>query len=234
MKSAAGRAQPAGARRFIGVIRMARAGRKRKLGPRDAAGRLKKPKKEDLDDKVRTTRQPHRRALMRELRARRVGSEEAQKLAAGEEAESPIGRLWAAGHLKRAGDADSQAARDRYDAGNMFAQIVGAYRSVIGAPSGGAGAGGSHGRGRPCPADLLCTLDPESCLCAKTQGRYDRAFEALTRFSRRALMAVNKVAVHREPIEAQELVYLVSGLEELRRVFGLTGRRRSGQSRNAS
>lgn len=209
---------------------MARAGRKRKSGYRNGDGSLKKPKKADVDDSIRTTRQPHRRALAHELRAGGVDKLEIEKFIAGEEAESPIGRMWAAGMLKQFGDGDSQGARDRYDAGTMYAQVVGAYRATIEAPRDVAGSG----RGQPCAADLLCALEPESCLCARSRDRYNGAFEALTRLSRRALTAVNRVAVHREPIGQEELVYLVAGLEELRRVFGLVGRRRSRQHVNAN
>jgi hypothetical protein len=209
---------------------MARAGRKRKNGPRHPGGQLKndKPKKKDLDDKTRTLRQPHRRALAHELRAAGVAHEDVGKFVQGEEAESPIGRLWAAGLLKQLGDPDSQAARDRYDAANMFAQVVGAYRSVIEAPRSVAGSG----RGFGC-LELLCRLAPENCECLRRKERYDRAFEALTRLGRRALMAVNRVAIHREPIGEEELVYLVAGLEELRRIYGLTARRRSRHHDNA-
>lgn len=206
---------------------MARAGRKRKNGPRHPGGQLKKTKK-DIDDRVRTMRQPHRRALAHELRAAGVEHLEVEKFTRGEEAESPIGRLWAAGRLKLAGDTDSQAERDRYDAGAMYAQVVGAYRSVIEAPN----AGGGSGRGFGC-LELLCRLAPENCECARRKEKYDRAFETLTRLSRRSLKAVNAVAVYRQAIEEQELVYLVEGLEALRRVFGLVGRRRPGQHRNA-
>lgn len=230
MSAAAGRAAPVHARQFGEFKTMSRAGRKRKNGPRHPGGQLKKPKKKDVDDRVRTMRQPHRRALAHELRAEGVDKDAVAKFVAGEEAESPIGRLWAAGRLKMADDADSQAARDRYDAGAMFAQIVGAYRAVIGSPiADGRGAG----RGFDC-LELLCQLAPDTCECARRKQRYDRAFEVLARLSRRALMAVNAVAVHRQAIEEQELVYLVSGLEELRRLFGLTGRRRSRQHENAS
>ncbi|MCK1501477.1 hypothetical protein [Bradyrhizobium sp. 188] len=209
---------------------MARAGRKRKTGYRNGDGSLKRPTKTDIDDGVRTSRQPHRRALRHELRAGGVSELEVEKFATGEEAESPIGRLWAAGMLKQIGDGDIQAARDRYDAATMYAQVVGTYRATIGAPRDVAGSG----RGQPCPADLLCALEPESCLCARSKDRYNRAFEALTRLSRRSLTAVNRVAVHREPIGQEDLVYLVAGLEELRRVFGLVGRRRSRQHVNAN
>jgi hypothetical protein len=207
---------------------MARAGRKRKNGPRHPGGQLKKPKKKDVDDRVRTIRQPHRRALAHELRAGGAKKDEVDKFAAGEEAESPIGRMWAAGHLKQAGDPDSQAARDRYDAANMYAQIVGAYRSAIEAPSGG----GGSGRGFGC-LELLCRLAPEHCECARRKARYDRAFEKLQRIGMRALKAVNRVAVQREQIAEEELVYLVAGLQGLREVFGLTAPRRPKQYRNA-
>jgi hypothetical protein len=206
---------------------MARAGRKRKAGPRKPSGQLK-PKKKDIDDRTRTMRQPHRRAFAHELRAGGTDYLEVQKHVVGEEAESPIGRLWAAGLLKEQGDFDSQAARDRYDAGAMYAQVVGAYRSVIEAPNGG----GGSGRGFGC-LELLCKLAPENCECQHRRDRYERAYEALGRIGRRALMAVNRVAVHREAIEQEELVYLVSGLEGLRRIFGLTARRNRGHDRNA-
>lgn len=209
-------------------IGMSRAGRKRKNGPRHPGGQLKKTKGESPDDRVRASRQPHRRALAHEMRAAGADKTEVDKFTAGEEAESPIGRLWASGRLKQPTDPDSQAARDRYDAGNMYAQIVGAYRSVIEAPNGG----GGSGRGFGC-LDLLCTLAPETCECARRKARYDRAYEALNSIGRRALMAVNAVAVHREAIPQEELVYLVGGLEGLRRIFGLTAPRRPKQYRNA-
>jgi hypothetical protein len=120
--------------------------------------------------------------------------------------------------LKQLGDGDSQAARDRYDAGTMYAQVVGAYRATIEAPRDVAGSG----RGQPCPADLLCALEPESCLCARSRDRYNRAFEALTRLSRRALVAVNRVAVHREPIGQEDLVYLVAGWRSCGACSGLS------------
>lgn len=220
----AGRVAAISTRRFYGDAGMSRAGRKRKSGSRHPNGELKQANQHEPDS-VRTSRQPHRRALARELRAAGADETDVRKLSGGEEAESPIGRLWAGGHLKRQGDPDVQAARDRYDAGTMFAQIVGAYRSVIEAPN----SGGGSGRGFGC-LELLCTLAPENCECEHRKARYDRAFEPLQRLGRRALLAVNSVAVHREAIEQGELVYLVSGLEELRRVFGLTARRKSKYS----
>ena len=205
---------------------MARAGRKRKSGTRHPGGQLKREKQPD--DRVRTARQPHRRALAHELRAQGVEETDVRKLAAGEEAESPIGRLWLAGGLRSSGDPDSQASRDRYDAGNMYAQIVGAYRSVIEAPNGG----GGSGRGFGCH-ELLCALARDACECEHRKARYERAYEALRRIGARALKAVNAVAVHRQTLGPEELVYLVAGLEGLRVVFGLTARRGRGQYRNA-
>ncbi|MGY3393460.1 hypothetical protein ACVWW6_006051 [Bradyrhizobium sp. USDA 3311] len=255
---------------------MARAGRKRKNGPRHPNGQLKKPKKKDVDDRVRTLRQPHRRALAHELRAAGADFDEVQKYTRGEEAESPIGRLWAAGHLKLPADVDDQPARDRYDAGNMFAQVVGAYRSVIESPRDVAGSG----RGYPCDP-LGCHAQeqlPEDerwirCECRARRRRYTEAYEALAHGlrmlrvelehgtkihpllkrsiaehqrlcedeayvpaaaeRRRVVMAVTRVAIHREAIPEQELIYLVSGLEELRQHFGLTAKRRRRHSRNA-
>jgi len=88
-----------------------------------------------------------------------------------EEAESPLGRLWLNGLLTlKAGDV--QAARDRYDAGNMFAQVVGAYLSVIEAPGGTSGSG----RKSSCQADLLCALDTSECACFGARRRYTNSY----------------------------------------------------------
>jgi hypothetical protein len=225
MSGLAGRAARAFPRRGIGEV-MSRPGRKRKNGPRHPGGQLKKEKQPD--DRIRTSRQPHRRALAHEMRASGADDLEVKKACSGEEAESPIGRLWLTGKLAAHGDHDSQAARDRYDAGTMYAQIVGAYRSVIEAPNGG----GGSGRGFGC-LELLCRLAPENCECERRKARYDRAFEALQRIGMRALKAVNRLAVHRETIAEEELVYLVGGLEGLRRIFGLTASRKSKHYRNA-
>lgn len=246
---------------------MSRAGRKRKSGPRHPGGQLKKRKKA-LKASEQTEDQPHRRQLLTFMR--KTGAENGDAIAGsrGEEAESAIGRLWAGGLLKQAGDADIQAARDRYDAGTMFAQTVGAYLSSIAAPGGTAGSG----RKSSCQADLLCALDPDECACFASRRRYARAYEALAGGGRVALeldqehlpeplrhaiaenlrlrqdeayvpiaadrrrlvMAVIRVAIHDQPIGAEELVYLVRGLETLRQHFGLTQRRKPKQYRNAN
>jgi hypothetical protein len=260
--------RPAVPRRRIGGFVMARSGRKRKIGPRHPGGQLKK-KKQPIDDKVRASRQPHRRALMPFLRGQKLEVPEVEKAIAGEEAESPIGRLWLAGALRADPNEDPQAARDRYDAGNMFAKVVGDYRSVIETPRDVAGSG----RGYACDPPL-CRVYPDDCQCLKLRRRYMEAFEALAgglrrvavelehgadipeplrdailehkrlkedeEFTpgaaarRRVLMAVVRVAVHREAITDQDLVYLVQGLEQLRRHFGLTPRHRARHSRNAN
>lgn len=214
-------------RRDVGERDMSRAGRTRKSGPRHPGGQLKKPPTTPDDDRIRAARQPSRRALAHEMRKNGADDLDVRKASAGEEAESPIGRLWLTGLLAAKGDHDSAAARDRYDAANMYAQIVGSYRSVIEAPRDVAGSG----KGFPCQ-DLLCTLAAEMCECAHRKKKYDRAYEALRKIGARPLRVVNRVAVHREPITAEELVYLVEGLEELRRIFGLTERRKRKHYRN--
>lgn len=259
------------ARRDVGGATMSRAGRTRKTGPRHPGGQLKKTPAAPDDDRIRAARQPQRRALAHEMRKHGADDIEVKKASAGEEAESPIGRLWLTGKLAAREDRDSQAARDRYDAANMFAQIVGAYRSVIESPRDVAGSG----RGYPCdPLACLDDRDEEErrCECKARLRRYTAAYEALAgrlrrlqvelefgkeipeplreaiaearrlredeayvpaaAAHRRVLMAVTRVAVHREAIDDQELVYLVHGLEQLRQHFGLTARRKPKHYRN--
>lgn len=262
----AGRVAAIMTRRGNGDDLMSRAGRKRKTGPRHPSGQLKKTKVPD-DDRVRASRQPDRRTLAHQLRASGTDELDVRKLAAGEEAESPLGRLWLNGLLSLR-DNDVQAARDRYDAGNMFAQLVGAYLSVIEAPGGTSGSG----RKSSCQADLLCALDTSECACFGARRRYTSAYEALAGGKRidldagledlpeplrdaiaearrlrqeetfipigadrrRVLMAVTRVAIYRESLGGEELVYLVRGLEILRQHFGLTERRKSKQYRNTN
>ncbi len=153
---------------------MSRAGRKRKDGDRYPSGQLKKAKKAIRDTEA-TESQPHRHQLRVVLRKSGISDGDAAAFSRGEEAESPIGRLWASGLLALKTDADEQASRDRYDAGSMFAQVVGAYASSIEAPGGVSGSGQKSA----CQADLLCALDPDECLCFARRRRYMRAYEAL-------------------------------------------------------
>lgn len=188
-----------------------RAGRKRKSGQREPNGRLKPEKRPD--DRVKTSRQPHRRALPDEMRL-------------DERAESPLGRM----NLR--GEIDG----DCYDAGARYAFVVGQYSSTIDAPQSTSGSG----RGVSCLAEQYgtrnaCRLDPYECTCLRRKDRYMAAYEALAQMGRAALMAVNRVAVHRgEPASAQETVYLVAGLSALARHFGLTASRPRPYRRNAN
>jgi len=214
---------------------MGRSGRKRKAGRRHPSGQLVRDKRPD--DKVRAGRQPHRRMLDENDRT-------------DERAESPLGQLLLRGLLNRAseggGRKPSTEAADRYEAGMMYLQIVGAYRAVIGTPRGTAGSG----RGREC--EQLCTaahellsarqrgevhaglFNTDTCPCLSSKWRYDSAFEALGGAGQIAARAVARVAVHREAIAQQDLVNLVDGLDALRRHFGLTARRPREHSRNAN
>lgn len=194
---------------------MARSGRKRKFKGHLGAGGDGDDGSRRPDDRVRTSRQPHRRVL-----------DDADRRA--EEAESPIGRLLLAGHLKTSRDVTGEEPRDRYLAATLFATAVGAYRSVIGAPS---TTGGGGGKGYECDVDL-CAVDPERCICLQRKTRYRFAYESLAAVGRHAVLAVNRVVIYREPITAAEIVYLVAGLDALVTHFGLTNRRREHSIRN--
>lgn len=182
---------------------MGRPGRKRKAGRRHPGGELVRDKQPD--DRIRMSRQPHRRGLAPELRG-------------AEQAESPLGRLALRGVI----DEDQLIACEHY------AVLVGQYRSTIEAPR----TTGGSGRGVECEP-LLCRAYPENCSCAKRRDRYMRAYEALAEVGRAALMAVNRVAVQHEELAPSQLVYLEQGSDALARHFGLTGRRRREHSGNA-
>lgn len=213
-----------------------RRGRKRKEGARYPSGGLKPaPAEKDPGDRVRTSRQPHRRVLEDSLRL-------------SEEAESPLGRLHLSGALRSPSNEDADVAAARYQAGELYAQIVGTYRSVIETPRSTAGSGvgfgclSQHGEATEKPVRLAgrvfvlrewpCQRDPDGCGCARRKARYDDAFEALMTAGQRAAKAVARVAVHREAISAEDRVYLVLGLTALARHFGLTGRRPRAHSGN--
>jgi hypothetical protein len=225
---------------------LGRAGRKRKQGRRQPSGKLAPVKKPD--DKIRTSRQPHRRMLKGDHRL-------------SEHAESPLGRMLLAGALNdpdaklkpNATPAPTDKARTRFEAGELYAKVVSVYNAQLGAPRLGAmslpvdddalPADGEEDR----PRDGGCataTADPierqlrlgdqvitvrewpckamgDECACARRKARYDGAFEALGAAGRRALMVVNRVAVHREAIAPQDIVYLDRGLDALARFFGV-------------
>ncbi len=190
---------------------MGRSGRKRKSGKRHPGGELVRDKQPD--DRIRASRQPHRRAI-----------EEGDRLS--ERAESPLGRL----SLMRGRDGQAVIDETQYQAGEHYAILVGQYRSVIGAPRSTAGSGRTLG----CDAGYcLYVRFRELCACEQRRIRYHHAFEALASVGRRALMAVNRVAVHGQAIAPQDLVYLKAGLSGLARHFGLGMRRRREYSGNA-
>jgi len=210
-------------------VDLGRSGRKRKDGPRYPSGGLKSNKPaRAVDDKVRCGRQPHRRMLSEELRL-------------DTRAESPLGRMLLKGLLNREHEVDgktkdeiSDAARDRYEAGTMLAQIAGAYRQVIGTPRATAGSGRGHECEQLCSAahELLSAAQRvevhdglfslEACPCLARKWRYDGAFEALDRAGRAKLIAVNRAAVHGESIAPSQLPNLLDGLDVLVRHLGLS------------
>lgn len=189
---------------------MGRPGRKRKAGRRHPNGALVREKRPD--DRIRASRQPHRRAMTKDDRL-------------DERAESALGRL----NLRRL------ISNDEYDAGLRYAAVVGAYRAAIEAPTSTAGSG----RGFECLAESFahpdaCRADPDGCACRRRRSRYDSAFECLLREAgQRGAKVVARVAVHGEEIAQQDLVYLKAGLQALEHHFGLTRRGTSGHSQNA-
>jgi hypothetical protein len=195
-----------------------RAGRKRKAGRRHPSGELVRESRFP-DDKVRAGRQPHRRRL-----------DDADRLS--DRAESPFGQLSLLADPTRSGR--KVIDEHQYQAGEHYAILVGQYRSVIEGPRSTAGSG--QGRGCEGGCALMIELfgaDKVSCHCLEAKLRYECAFEALTRVGRRELMAVNRVAVHREAIASQDLVYLKAGLDGLAKHFGLGVRRSREYSGNA-
>lgn len=188
-----------------------RAGRKRKSGPRHRSGALKK-KKKTRDEQVQLGRRmPHRRALRSDDRL-------------DVRAESPLGRLVLAGRVSE----------EQCIAGELYARAVGAYRATIDSPRSTAGSGrGSGCRSEAFGQENACRVDPDGCRCLRRREAYDSAFCSLNDAGQRAAKVVARVAVHGEAIAPEDVVYLVRGLSSLAAHFGLTGRRRRPQSRNA-
>lgn len=197
---------------MMGLGEVARKGRPRKFGTRYASGDLVPEKKPD--DRIRTSRQPHRRQVPAADRM-------------SEKAESELGRMLLRGLLAdnpRAPvrDRDLERERSRCEAGERYAVIVGQYRAVIEAPRATSGAG----RGFDCAPDL-CRAYPAECECLVRRRRYDGAFEAVAGLPgqphrRRIAWAVAQVAVFDRAIQAQDIPYLISGLDALDRHFCLT------------
>lgn len=188
---------------------MARSGRKttfKGYDPSKPPAPEKKP-----DDRVRTSRQPHRRDLKDELRT-------------NERAESPLGRLW----LKK------KISYDELLAGERLCVIVGAYRATIAGPRSTSGSGTRRGS---CPVEetgdpKACNVDPDGCGCLAARRRYNDSFHWLrttttgvvrsngvakpVKLNGRAVaMIVFRVCIHREEIADEHLVYLKAGLQGL-------------------
>jgi hypothetical protein len=221
-----------------------RAGRKRKAGKRHPSGKLvqKRP-----DDKIRTSRQPHRRGLRTDMRL-------------AEQAESPLGRVMLAGLLNRKGETDpkekrpSDEARARYEAGMLYARVAIVYGAQLGVPvvstphpavsDDSLPADGEDDRFARdpdfgCPVERFshpdaCRADPDNCSCRRRRERYDRAFEALMEIGPHTTRIVSRVAVHREAIDPKDIVYLVNGLDALARHWRLTAGLRRGSFQNAN
>ena len=192
-----------------GVTGLGRAGRHRKRRARYPSGRIK-PDEKKPDDRIRASRQPHRRNLPPDVRL-------------SEKAESPLGRLNLRGAITD----------EQLEGGRLYAVIVGQYRSVIEAPRSTAGSG----RGSGCVENCSLLANPFGdglvrCTCLEARRRYDAAFEAVAKVGRRPLMEVNLVAVQGAELPPEHLVYLDVGLTALARHFGLTGRREPRDCQN--
>jgi hypothetical protein len=207
-----------------------RAGRKRKSGQREPNGRLKPEKRPD--DRVKTSRQPHRRALPDDMRL-------------DERAESPLGRMNLRGEI----DADC------YDAGARYAFVVGQYASTIEAPRSTAGSG----RGSACAVESeaeaelpterrflfaranddavargSCWKNPETAPACAARIATWRPMRRSRRPAGGADGGQSRRGASRRARSAQETVYLVAGLSALARHFGLTTGRPRPYRRNAN
>lgn len=227
----------------LGEHALGRAGRKREgKRARYRSGRAK-PRKQQVDEVVRTARNlPHRRELRSAVRMSSL-------------AESALGRLSLA----------EKVTRGQQHAGEVFAQIVGRYQRVIDGPrsprslSLGAADSAPSADEEPaerfeCPSEHADPIDrqftiagqvklvrewpcgstAEGCVCAQRRDRYMRLYEAIMeRAGRRALLAVIRVAVRGEELPPQELVYLTLGLDAAKRHLGLTEPDERDYGRNA-
>lgn len=189
-----------------------RKGRKRKSGRRQPDGRLARI---SLDYRAMAAFNPDRADLPAAYRL-------------DERAGTCLGRLNIvyrisdsrkanAGHSEKFGITEVQ-----YQAGQKYARIVGAYLAQAGSPRCTAGTGRSHS----CRGDANCP--PETCICRMQTEDYMRANEAIERDAGRAgHMAVNRVAIHDQPISADQLPPLRMALTALARHLGLTNKGKS-------
>lgn len=159
------------------------------------------------DDRLRASLQPHRRHLPPHLRL-------------DERAGTPLGQMLLTGALNDGVTREIEAgATIRYQAGMLFAQIAGEYRSVIEAPRSVSGSG----RGLLCEVGQ-CWGNGDTCACRRRKTRYQDAYLALARAGKGAAYAVQRLVVFDEPIGIVGIVYLKSGLDRLADYFCLTDR----------
>lgn len=184
------------------TVQVLRVGRKRKSGRRHPNGELAHAKGENVG--LIAMRHPDRQGLPVSLRIDQ---------AAG----SPLGRFSLLGYISA----------DMLEASKRYARDVRLYLQVFGAPSPNAPSldlsAGS--RGMPVPLDASEISDRLS--------RYSAAFEAVYDAGHKAARAVARMAVYDERLpEGSTMDDLKRGLSALAHHYGLTGNRKSRNSRN--
>lgn len=176
------------------MVQVVRLGRKRKQGRRKPSGDLAADR---TDMRQHVMNQPHRRALENKLDQR---------------AESPLGGLNIFGLITD----------EQYEAGRLYAGIVGRYRAVIEAPKASASSCGTmvaNGAEKPV-GEFISEEEAE-----RRKARYDSAYEALAGSGCRCARAVARVAVYGEACPAGSMQLLRIGLDALVEHFGLMARR---------
>lgn len=188
-----------------------RRGRKRKWRGQKLPGAQPDTTERAPDDRLRASLQPHRRNLLPHLRL-------------DERAGTPLGQLLLTGALNDgvAREIEEEATL-RYQAGMLFAQLAGEYRSVIEAPRSVSGSG----CGLPCDVNH-CWEGDGTCMCHRRKVRYQNAYCALAHAGKGAAVAVQRLAVFGEPIGVTGIVYLKEGLDRLAEYFSLTARTERG------
>lgn len=183
-----------------GMIGLNRKGRKRKSGRRTASGRL--ATQPTIRDHGLVAEQPHRNWLPESLRGH-------------ERAGDMLGCL----------NLLNCISEHQYEAGRRFAVIVGAFRAMIGTPSGTAGCG----RHYACFPELCARLrreDPAGplCLCEDRTAKYRDACSYLQSAGQKAYNVTYQVVISEMIPSQEQMSDLTHGLAMLARGFGL-GRR---------
>src|ERR1044071_5618074 len=171
------------------MVQVIRFGRKRKSGRRKPSGDIVTDR---TDHRLLAMNQPHRKTLENKLDQR---------------AENPLGNLNICGAISD----------EQYEAGRLYAGIVGRYRAVIEAPKASASSCGvmvANGADRPVGQ----FISEDECL--RRKERYDAAYEALSRSGMCCARAVARVAVYGEASQASGMDYLRIGLAALAHHFG--------------